>query len=165
MTDGDARLLHAGRGERRKADDVARRVDVGHRGPIVRVDLHEGAHVRAHAERLETERRRVADAAAGDEHEIGGDERSITQGDRGAATRHLDAPDLGVAIDGDVEACRHRATQRVAHLTVEVGDQATPLVDHGDARAERGEGAGVLAADHAAADDDHRRGNPLEGEE
>ncbi len=59
-------------------------------------------------------------------------------------------------------AALHRRLERLRNFGVEERQQLVAPVDDVDLRAERGEGAGVLAADHARADHRHRLRNAVE---
>ena len=129
------------------------------------VGENEAARVRAHADVLETESRRRADAAGAVERAVGAQLRLAAEPDDRAAVLVREIGDVGVEVDRDAEPRRHLLAQRVAELRVEVREQPRAIRQQRDPNAERGEDARVLAADRAAADDDHRRRNPLQREQ
>ena len=161
MDDGDARLLDAGRGQRGRADDVARGVDVRDFALVVRVDRDEAALAGRDAGGGEVQVGGVALPAGADEHAVARERRA-----RGK--REDDVAGLRGIARGDAllpvklhAVRRHRVGERARDFRVEKRHQRVAAIDQMHLDAERGERAGVFAADHAAADDDellrHRR--------
>jgi hypothetical protein len=82
---------------------------------------------------------------------------------RSPSTEH--AGDGGIEHDLHAEPAGHLVAQGVGEVGVELHQQALAAVDQRDADAEGGEDAGVLAADHAAADHDESPRDGGEGED
>ena len=154
----DAGLLHRGRGQGGRADHVARGVDVRDGGLVVLVDLDRPRSLIAMPTRSSP--------------------RSLVLPARPAETRIAfglrTAPDLSrtSTLSPDVDRLDRVVASRTGcpsppsgsaatadDLGVERADQPVALLDHGHVDAEDGEHAGIFAADHPAADDEHALGH------
>ena len=153
---GDAALLHGDGGERGEADDVADGEDVRDLGPEVLVDRDAAAGVGFDAGGGEIQLVDIALAADGVEQRVALNLLlALEIGDDGAVGHLFDALHLFVQAHGDAGVAQVVA-ERLDDLLVGEFEQRRPALDQRDAHAERGEHAGVLDADDAAADDDQR---------
>ena len=159
---GDAALLHGGGGEGREADDIAGGVDVGEGGLEVFVDFEESAFVGFDADGFESEGGGVALATGGGEDGVEGMGAAVLE-DGG----EFFAGGEGLDFVGEAEVDAHPShggLEGEGDFGIEESEQAFASIDEQDLDAERGEDAGVFAADDAAADDEHFFGEFGDGE-
>ena len=111
------------------------------------------------------ERGRVTLPSGADQHAIGSERRA-------AGEREHDITGLRDVAGGDAlapvkvdAACGHRRGQGAGNFAVEERHEDVAAIDEVRFHAERGEGAGVFAADHAATDDDEFLWHRLELED
>ena len=164
LLDDEDRLGVADVGQLRRVDEVADGVDAVLAGAAELVDDDEAAVVDLDAGAVEAEP--VGERAAADGHDDGVDLEvlAVAEVDRGAAgvVRRV-AVDHHAGADVDV-LLLEAAHDDVGDVGVEAGqDLRQPLEDR-DLGAEVGERRGELAADGAAADDDHPLGHVVEVE-
>jgi hypothetical protein len=88
------------------------------------------------------------------EDAVGVDGPAVTQGHAREPSVAADLADEGIEHDLHAEAPRHLHAQGVGEVGIELHQQAFAGVHERDLHAEGGEDAGILAADHAAADHD-----------
>ena len=154
MADRDARLLHAGRGQRGRPHDVAGGVNMRHRAAKMFIHHHQSALARSEAGGGEVKILGVAAAAGADQHAVagergaGGQRQQHVAGLRAVARRDAFLPVELHAVGG------HRLGERDGNFTVEKRQQHVAPVNQVNLRAQRRERAGVFATHHAAADHD-----------
>jgi hypothetical protein len=164
MADRHAPLFHRSRRERWKPDRIARREDVG-RGrleQVVHVEI--AALVRKHADRLEVQLLDATFAPRCIEEVLVHDVAAVLE------MRHDVIADPPHALPARAQAqldahAAHGGDEFLHHLAVEEREQRVARIHERHLHAERGERAGVLAADHAAAQDRERRGQRLDGKD
>ena len=166
VKDGDARLLDARGRQRRRPDDIARAVDVRHFGGLkMRADLDETAFAGRESGGGEVERRGVAAASGANEHAVTrergarGQREDHVAGPGGIALHDLFLPVKAHAVGG------HGVGQATGDFRIEKRHQRVAAVHQMHFGAQRGERAGVFAADHAAADHDELFRQRLEFED
>ena len=161
---GQPALIHRRGGQRREADHIADGVDVIDLGLELVVDEDPAAVVGFEAGVGQVEVLGLTLPSGGVHHRLGGDLLAAGQGGDGAC---------GADVDGGhllAEAERHRQVaqvepQRLDDLGVAEVQHRVALLDDGDLGAQRGEHRRVLDADHAGADDHHRRRDRLQVED
>ena len=151
----DPTLLHAGRSEAGKADHVAGRVDVRHRGLEMLVDGEVAALVRHDAERFQVEPLHVTAATGRRQHRRCRLDAAFFGGDAADARLRVDlALHRRVAQPQPETEPLELGGEPVADLGVEEAEQPIAPVHHRHVRAERSEDAGVLAGDDAGTEHD-----------
>ena len=155
VTRGQTTLLARGGREARISDHVACGKDVRHVGAELRVHAHAAAIVHQHAGAIESEVRRGAQAADGEERHVGHDLLPRLEPERGARRPvlvHLEP------IDGLPEAQAHVAASQLVQklindLAVDELERAGTAIHQRDRDAERREHGRILDADDARAND------------
>ena len=154
-------LLHRCRCQGRESDHVADRVDVGVGGAeeLVDLDLAALVGVESGSRQIQVVGRPLP--AGRVHHRLGGDPLAAAQRGDGAVVGHLHA------LDGLAEPERDRQVaqvepQRLDDLVVAEGQHVAALVDDRHLGAQGGEHRGVLHADDAGTDHDHRAGDGLQ---
>ncbi len=156
---GPATLLHGGGGQRREADDVAHRVDVGDGRPLVVVDGDAAAAVGGQTGPLEGQAVGGALATGRVQDGVGHQARTARQrGDRPVGPT-LDPGDRLAEAQDHAEVAQVGG-EGVHDLGVAELEQPMSLIDHRHRGAEHGEHRRVLQADHPAAHHNERPGDP-----
>ena len=171
QTEGVARrrpaLFVRSRGQRRETDNVTHRVDVLDIALEVVIDRHTAAVVNCNTGVLQIQARSCADAADGIQRGLGVQHFAALEphlhrlagvGEQLDIGHLLAQPHQHIVLLGDVG-------QRGRNLVVEEGQQHRALIHNGDAYAKRSKHGGVLDADHAGADHNHRAREKLESED
>ena len=156
---GQTALLGRRRGQRRLSDHVADGIDVLQLGLEELVDLHPSAVVGGQAGSVEVQQTCRAATADGVHHHVAdGAGPGFEHRDWPAPGVELDPLDLMPKAHGD-SVLAHAVLERFADLLVNDIEQFLAPVDQRHRDAKRGEDAGVLRTDDAAAYDGQRLGN------
>ena len=157
LGDEDA-LLEAAVRELQAGDDVADGEDAVDVGAAALVGLHEAA-VHLDADLLVAEAVGGRAATDGDEQQVGLDDGAALDGDLHAGVGRSRRDSNGVPVWKAILRLRKARSSTLDDGLVLGGDQPGERLDDGDLGAERPPHAGELAADDAAAEDDHGGGD------
>lgn len=161
--DDDA-LASGGVRELWSAIDVADREDGGRPGSPLGIDRNMSGRCGLDADSGEIEFSGHRSPSDGDQHEFGGDGLIAgLAGDSFVAGRDVRQGRAGQ--DPDLQFLFENLTQFPADILIEDQENIGQHFDEGDLHPESGEQAGEFASDDAAAEDDHRGGQPGEIEE
>ena len=144
---GRTPLVVGGTGQTRPADDVARRIDVGDRGPVVLVDGDLAPAVDRDAHVLQAQLVGVAGPAVTPQQGIGAQLLAGLQVQDDAVFLAFDALVFLVVTNEHIVVLQVIA-QGVGDLVVEEAEQLVAVVDQVHQHAETTEDGGVFAADH-----------------
>ena len=165
VTHGHAALLHGRGGQGGEPDHVADGVDPGNGRAEVFVHPHVAALGQRDAQRLEVQAPRVSGPPRGEEKLVGPHPppRFELEAQRVGSGAGLALDRFDGIPQEDLRA--HPLEGQLDHgreLLVDARQQAVAALDQHDLGAQRGEEAGVLGSDHAAAHDRQRRRHAVE---
>ena len=146
--------------ELRRVDEIADRGDRGDARPAERVHRDE-TPLHGHAGFFVAEAIGDRAAAHRDQHEVGVERLAALERDRDAGVRVLDRLETGAELEADAAAPEGPLQQLRARLVLQRQQLGKQLHDR-DLGPEGPPHAGELDADHAAAEDNHRSGDPVQ---
>ncbi len=154
MAGGQAALLHRRRGERGKADDIARRIDVWNGGLVVCVDRELPLLIGGQTNCSEIQCLRIADPSHSVEDHVGCHRFPVLELDRrppcvvhGDAQMFLSEPHRDTVV-------LHLSVKGLCDFLVQEPQHLRPPIDEDYSDPEGGQHRGILGADNAPADDD-----------